>query len=130
MNISPATKTMILEEMGRANADVHRVSRQYGIPVRIIRQLTGIARPTATFQERHGGFGRPELQQYIVSRTRVLRPWPDADAAALGCARVLYDAGIVEMCQGRDGDWIIQYSIPRLRQALKREPYFSAPVFA
>jgi len=93
MNISPATKSMVLEEMGHANADINRIARQYGIPVRIIRQITGVPRVPATFAEKFGGFGRPELQPTIVSRTMIGQPWPDA----LDQNKADYDAGLVEM---------------------------------
>ena len=123
--LPPTPQAMILEEMARPDADLQRVSRQYGIPARLIRELLGAAPSATSFKEQYGGWGRPELRIFAVSRTRAGDEWPATDWATIQRARFEYDAGKVEMCQGRDGDWIIQYVIPRLKP-IKRLPYFTA----
>ena len=123
MLIAPATRDMVLEEMRKPNADLQRVSRMFGLPVRLIRELQSGDKSTSSFKERHGGLGRPELQQYIVGRTIAGEPWPVS--TYIEKARSDYDAGLVEMCQGRDGNWIILYAIPRTKPDYGRPPYFS-----
>lgn len=125
MLISQATKEMLLEELEKPNADVQRIARLYGIPSRILRDLQGGEQEPATFAEKNGGFGRPELQQFIVSRTRAGASWPTSDSEAIEKARESYDKGFVEVCQGRDGNWIILYAIPRLMPDIGRQVYFS-----
>lgn len=73
------------------------------------------------------GFGRPHMHPYIVSRMRLngMTRWPQEDYPRLHEHRKLHDEGKVTMCQGRDGDWIIQYAIPN-HPPVKREPYFFA----
>lgn len=60
----------------------------------------------------YGGRGRPELEKFIVALKHVNEPW-DNSSEELRKARQRFEAGTHEMCQGRDGDTIIQYSIPR-----------------
>ena len=57
--------------------------------------------------------GRPSLQQFIVAYRHAERGWPKQFDDELDYARQRYDAGTHIMCQGRDGDYIIQYLIPR-----------------
>jgi len=62
--------------------------------------------------------GRPELRKYILSVRHSDNPqWPVADKDKLASARLKHDAGTHEMCQGRDGKWIIQYLILRTNPA-------------
>ena len=70
--------------------------------------------------------GRPELQQHIVSFTRAGTAWPEEDEVAINLARMQYDAGLVELCQGREGQFIILYAIPNKQPAAERH-YFSKP---
>lgn len=58
--------------------------------------------------------GRPELQKYIIAYRYAFLDWAASDEPKLADARKKFDAGTHEMCQGRDGDIIIQYLIPRL----------------
>lgn len=70
------------------------------------------------------GFGRPHMHPYIVSRRHIsMMKWPAEDYQRLHEHRKLHDEGKVTMCQGRDGDWIIQYAIPNA-PPVKREAYF------
>lgn len=56
--------------------------------------------------------GREALRPFIVAVKRHDR-WPFEYEPALAEAREAYCAGTHEMCQGRDGQTIIQYLIPR-----------------
>ena len=71
------------------------------------------------------GWGRVNLQQHIISRRRIGSAWPRADKEALDHNRGLHDQGRVTMCQGRDGDHVIQYAIPTMGTAIKRRAVFS-----
>lgn len=124
MYVSPETRAMILEDMAKPFPDLRRISTAYGIPIAIIRSLEEQPK-SSEFSEKYGGLGRPELRPYIISRRLVTTYWPAADRVIFEKHHQLYDLGFVEMCQGRDGDWIIQYSIPRLIPAMDRTPYFS-----
>lgn len=81
-------------------------------------------------QERYGGFGRPELQQFIVARRQARESgWENSDPD-IARARSDYEAGTHEMATGRDGAWLILYSFPRRRVAKGRENYFKPEVSA
>jgi hypothetical protein len=125
MFLSDTTKQMILEDLQLPNADVQRVSRLYGIPVRIIRELACTDFVPPEFAELYGGWGRPELQKFVVTRVRAGDDWPLFAHYEIEKARQDYDLGLSEMCQGRDGQWIILYSIPRIHPEQGRLPYFS-----
>jgi hypothetical protein len=64
-------------------------------------------------QERHGGMGRPEMQQFIVARRRSsVTEWNNEDEK-IAAAREDFETGTHIMATGRDGAWLILYSIPR-----------------
>jgi hypothetical protein len=70
------------------------------------------------------GWGRPSMHPYIISRRSVTwAKWPAEDAQRLYEHRKLHDEGKMTMCQGRDGEWIIQYSIPN-DMPVRRDTYF------
>jgi hypothetical protein len=76
-------------------------------------------------QERYAGFGRPELQPFTMARRQATeRGWNNDDEGIIS-ARAQYEAGTHEMTTGRDGQWLILYSIPRQRKAPSRLGYFT-----
>lgn len=72
------------------------------------------------------GWGRIPLQRYIVSRRHVSSYWPREDLDILNEMKHLHDRGRVTMCQGRDGDFFIQYAIPTRGRPIRRGAYFYA----
>lgn len=97
----------------------HEIANQTGVKVGEVRKLMASEELTPLF-----GWGRESLQRYIVSRRRSTAPeWPPADTQRLLEARRLHDQGKLTMCQGRSGEWIIQYAIPS-RTPVRRSPYF------
>jgi hypothetical protein len=90
-----------------------RVCRQLDVSLDRVRRVIGEQAPSNTKNiARFGGRGRPELEKFAVARKNVNESW-DNNSVELINARSSYEAGTHEMCQGRDGDTIIQYSIPR-----------------
>lgn len=70
------------------------------------------------------GWGKPSLQRFIISRRKAFAPeWPVEDAEIIIEHKRLHDQGRVIMCQGRDGEFILQYAIPT-RRPLRTQPYF------
>ena len=75
--------------------------------------------------ERHGGMGRPDIQQFLIARRRALsESWDNADPK-IAEARTNYEAGTHIMATGRDGPWLILYSIPREGKPVPKPGYFS-----
>jgi hypothetical protein len=78
--------------------------------------------------ERHGGLGRPELKDFTVARRRASdREWDNTDAKIVE-ARKNYEAGTHIMVSGRDGAWLILYSIPRKGRPDPMPDYFQPEV--
>lgn len=70
------------------------------------------------------GWGRPSMHPHIISRRNVnWAKWPSEDLQRIHEHKRLHDEGKVTMCQGRDGEWLIQYSIPN-QMPVRRETYF------
>lgn len=69
-------------------------------------------------------WGKPALHPHIISRRHIYAPkWPHEDLQRIYEHKKLHDEGKVTMCQGRDGEWLIQYAIPN-NPPVKRETYF------
>lgn len=71
------------------------------------------------------GWGNPALHPHIISRRRAsASSWPVEDATVIIEHKLMHDQGRVIMCQGRDGDYIIQYAIPVKGRPLRGASYF------
>lgn len=70
--------------------------------------------------------GRASMRPFLISVRHIYEPgWPRADKEKLEQARRDYDAGLVELIQGRDGNWILQYRVWRKQKARARS-WFTA----
>ena len=97
----------------------HEIARLAGTKVSVARQKMRAEVLPALY-----GWGRVSLQPYLLSRRRAYaEAWPDMDAHVILEAKRLHDQGRVNMCQGRDGEYILQYAIPNPRP-VRRQPYF------
>jgi hypothetical protein len=57
--------------------------------------------------------GAAALRDCIVSVCRAGSSWPSEDRRAIQRARDAYDDGLAIMCTGREGPFLLLYSIPR-----------------
>lgn len=103
-----------------------RVATRYGVPVSLVRFLMQeTPSPTSVFTKHsEDGWGRKSLRPYIVARKGADEAWKEEDKEAIEKARVEYDAGLVELCQGRDSDFIILYAVKRKKPAKRSYKYF------
>ena len=133
--LSPQQKSWAREEYLRNGGDMSRVARDLGLNYADLKAFfapaPAVYRPIlgsgATVPKDERGrivLGREEMRDYIISARHVYYPWPEEHEGRLAAARAAYDAGKMEMCQGRDGPYIIQYAIPRAKPTKPRE-YFS-----
>lgn len=82
----------------------------------------------STYPERHGGYGRSDIEQYIVARRKVSsRSWDNTEPA-IADARLSYERGTHDLATGRDGGWLILYAIPR-KKVFPRVNYFKPEAF-
>ena len=108
----------------RAGKKPGKISRLTGYPVVQVCRVIADASSTiiSVKPETFDGWGRPEMRRHIVARRAIWTDWDNPEGVAQ--ARADYDAGLSEMCQGRDGDIMILYSIPRVNPCKPRD-YFS-----
>lgn len=123
IELTPEIRDEILHDLRKTRAPA-RTSRNTGYPIRLVLQVhEEDSQPRTVRQEIYGGYGRPEVQQFIVARKRAWEVWNNEDND-IATARNMYEAGTVEMCTGRDGDWLILYAIPRQHRDPNRAGYF------
>jgi hypothetical protein len=102
----------IREEFAKHNS-IFRTARTLGITLDRVTRVVGKEDFHVDHKPaKYGGGGRPELEKYLVATKHANDSW-DNSTPELKHARARYEAGTHEMCQGRDGDNIILYCIPR-----------------
>ena len=123
VDMNPEMREEIARDLRKTRAPA-RTAKNLGYPIRLVIEVMEEERQPRPFrEEKYGGMGRPEMQQFIVDRKRPWEIWPNLTDPVL-TARNQYEAGTHEMATGRDGDWLILYSIPRKTVAKDRQNYF------
>lgn len=130
ISLNEAQKQMILSELKKPNSNISRVAHQYGLDYAELKSFVlrhhaanVVVLPTRAADP--SCLGREELREHIISYKLVDAAWPAADFDKINKARMQYDAGTHEMCQGRDGGTLILYLIPRKHPTQPRV-YFSS----
>lgn len=123
MNITPEVESEIRSALRVLRAPI-KVARKLGIDIRHILPIADEEAQyfNAAYEQKYDGWGRPELQQFAVGRKLASTPWDNEDPA-IAKAREDYEAGTHDMINGRDGAWIILYSIPQ-KKVTPRPNYF------
>lgn len=125
--ISPEIKQEIIRELRKVRAP-SKAARNLGLDIRVVLpvadELSG--EPRVLRQEAYGGYGRPELRDFAVGRKRAHEVWNNDDPM-IAVARAAYEAGTHDMMTGRDGDWLILYSVPQ-RKVTPRPDYFQPEI--
>ena len=71
------------------------------------------------------GWGRVGIQKDIISRRgATVENWPREDKETIKAHQALHDAGKVNLCHGRDEDFIILYAQHNNPPIKGRRPYF------
>lgn len=116
----------IKKELKHGRANPVKIATKFGVPSSLVRYIESeIPNPNTEFT-RHSddGWGRIELRRYIIARQLAGEAWSDADEDKIAEARKQYDDGLVEICRGRDGDFILLYAITRKRPIKRGYKYF------
>ena len=109
MTLEPHEIQKLHEEYG---GDVSKVAAALGLPADA--PVSAAPKTRARRQERPSDLGNPNLRRHVISaRNASFSTWPAQDQSKIQTARDNYEAGTHEMCQGRDRDWFVLYSIPR-----------------
>lgn len=78
----------------------------------------------AKSDESHGGYGKPNLRRYLIARKKGMTSGWNNDDPKIKAARDGLEEGTNTMVTGRDGTWILLYSIP-LKTVRPRPNYFA-----
>lgn len=126
----PGEIRRIYEECG---GDLEKVAQRLGVPYQDFITNHGLTlaapstltvrrrTPPETLGQRTRENGGPD-PKLIISCKHVDSPtWPKDDMPRIEAARRHYELGTHEMCQGREGDWFILYSIPRVKRTGPRK---------
>lgn len=104
-----------------------KIATRYGVPIPLVRFIMQEMPSPNTAFTKHStdGWGKDSLRPFLIARKIAGEAWPSSYDSNIEAARDQYDAGVTEMFQGRDGDFILLYSMPRKRPANRICPYFS-----
>lgn len=121
--MTPELRLEIVAELKKIRAP-SKVARNLGVDIRLVLPIADelAGNPRVLREEQFGGWGSPEFRDFAVARKRAHETW-DNSTPAIAEARAAYEAGTHDMCTGRDGDWLILYSIPQQR-VTPRPDYF------
>lgn len=103
----------------------YKVARELGYGPSIVWEIIERNQDTAALPtQRYDGNGRPDMEQFLVKRMKVTAEgWNNEDEAVAG-ARARFCAGTHTMTTGRDGPWLLLYSIPLKKPIEARPDYF------
>lgn len=109
----------IVDQLGLIR-NPHHIAQRVGVKVSEVRKVM-----KEMDLEYLPGWGRVSLQPHLISRRKSGHEhWSRDDQQILLQNRMQHDQGSVTMCQGRDGEYILQYAIPTKRKVI-RNPYFT-----
>jgi hypothetical protein len=98
----------------QCGGDLNKIAERLGVAIPDFQQFAPATPPPARRRKPPADIGKEKLRKFIVSVRHVENSvWPSDDTSKIELARARYEAGTYEMCQGRDRDWFVLYSIPR-----------------
>lgn len=120
----------ITAELKIARANPVRIAAKLGVPASLVRYIYNeLPQPGSVFTTHsEDGWGRPELRDFIVTRKLAHSEWADEDKVVFERLRDRYDAGEIELAQGRDGNFVIQYAFVRSKNAKRETAWFKLEV--
>lgn len=95
------------------------ISDQLGIPFSKVLELSSPDKPHSF------DLGKKSLRRHLIAVKRSAEEWPAKFSRQINLARMQYDAGLVEMFQGRDGEYILLYAKKRQVPLTEERAYFS-----
>ena len=110
----------------QARANPVKIAVRLGTPVGFVRYVANeLPNPATKFTvHSEDGWGRADMRDFIIARKTAGEDWSQAAVDLIAPQRELYDEGKIELVQGRDGDFVIQYAIPRKKVARRLTRYF------
>lgn len=123
MNLTPEVVEDILFEYKRTRSPF-KVAKLVGVDVADVwHVIEENSDKLTSYNERNGGWGRPDILRYAVARRMITtRQWDNNDPD-IAATRSRYELGVIDMATGRDGGWLILYAFPR-KKPQPRFEYF------
>lgn len=123
--ITPEVEAEVIDVFKRTRGSPFKTATETGVDVKDVWDIVDRNKDKiSAFEERHGGQGRPELQRYLAATRRAGdRGW-DLENAGVVRARANLELGTHIMATGRDGQWLLLYSIPRKGPRDPKPGYF------
>lgn len=120
----------IVSELKAPRAHPIKIATKLGVPTALVRFVFNeIPQPGSSFTTHsEDGWGRKELRDFIVARKLAYQEWPEEYSKMFEKLREQYDEGDIEMAQGRDGNFVIQYVFPRSKKAKRDNAWFKLEV--
>lgn len=107
------------------------IASRFAIPLRTVKTvLRGDVPPGGYYvpkvvDDRFEEEGRPDIRRHLIARKSALALTSWGDDPAILRAQAQYDAGEIDMAQGRSATYIFLYAFPRKEKDVTRQAYFS-----
>lgn len=95
----------------------------------VIEEVEKLTENQTSGQQKHDGYGHPDMQKHLVARRRAMAAGWDNKDPKIAAARAAFEAGTHMMVTGRDGAFLLLYSIPRKGKPAPAPRYFSLESF-
>lgn len=125
MAVTPEEEKEILRLYGRLTKSPMKVANKVGVSVAdVILTIEKNEEKLGPVPERNGGFGRAEIRPFLAARRRASESVWDNTLPEIATARAQYEEGTHIMATGRDGAYLLLYSIPRKGRPDPNKDYF------
>lgn len=107
------------------------IAKNFALPLRVVKAvLRGDVPPggyhvSKAIDDRFDGEGRPDIRRFLIARKSALTLSSWGSDPAILRAQQQYDAGEIDMAQGRSASYIFLYAFPRKEKDVERQAYFS-----
>ena len=125
--ITPELREDIVRELRKFRSP-SKVAKNLGLDIRVVLPIADelSAAPRTVRTAQYDGYGHPDMAKFAVGRKKAWEKWDNTEPA-IAKARADYEAGTHNMMTGRDGDWLILYSVPQ-RKVTPRPNYFAPEI--
>ena len=115
-------KYNVRRELESNGGNIVAAAKNLGIHQNLIAKMK--IKDERLFNYTESSFGPKHMQKYLVaSRSVFMVDGWDNKNKEIAKARRDYDAGLIELATGRDGEHLLLYAIPR-KNTVKRKAYF------
>lgn len=132
MTITPEIRAEIQEAHARnpQRFSPFRTASALGVPIEeVMEEVKKLTEKQGAGKQQFDGFGKPELREHLVGRRKAMSAGWDNTDPEIAAARAAHEAGTHVMTTGRDGPWLLLYSIPRKGKPQPAPRYFSLETF-